>query len=142
MDLTYRSDRTLRPAQFVDLLQRSGLAARRPVDDAACIEAMLAHADLLVTAWDGERLVGVARSVTDFSYCCYLSDLAVDRALQRSGVGLRLQQETQARLGPRCTLILLAAPAARDYYPRVGYSPHDSCWVLPREARLGTGAGD
>ena len=91
---------------------------------------MLRNADLMVTAWEKGRLVGVARSVTDFSYCCYLSDLAVDRAFQRTGIGRELIHRTKDRLGPRCMLILLSAPAATDYYPHLGFTRHDSAWVL------------
>ena len=100
------------------------------------MEGMLRHADLLVTAWSGERLVGVARSVTDFDYCCYLSDLAVDRALQGQGVGRELIRRTRERLGPRCMLILLSAPAATKYYPRLGFTRHDSAWILKADDPL------
>lgn len=127
----YATDRELTVDQFRDLLGRSTLGERRPVDDEAALAGMLEHADLLVTAWEEERLVGVARSVTDFHYCCYLSDLAVDRRFQRRGIGKRLIEATRSRLGPRCTLVLLSAPAAVDYYPRVGFEKHDQAWVLP-----------
>ncbi len=92
---------------------------------------MLRHAGLLCTAWDGERLIGVARSVTDFEYCCYLSDLAVDVAYQKTGVGSGLIKLTQSKLGPKAKIVLLAAPAAQDYYPRIGFQKHESAWVLP-----------
>ena len=127
----------LSPAEFIDLLHRSTLAERRPVDDAETIAGMLANADLTVTAWDGELLVGVARSVTDFTYCCYLSDLAVDVAYQRQGIGVELIAQTQEQLGPRCNLILLAAPAAADYYGHIGFNHHPRCWILPRDTRPG-----
>jgi predicted N-acetyltransferase YhbS len=91
---------------------------------------MLHHADLLVTAWQGHLLIGVARSVTDFHYCCYLSDLAVDRSVQHAGIGRVLIRKTREQLGPNCALILLAAPAAAGYYPRLGFTQHDSAWVL------------
>ena len=97
---------------------------------------MVGNANLTVTAWNGARLVGVARSVTDFAYCCYLSDLAVDEKLQRSGIGRALIRETQKKLGPRCNIILLAAPKAVDYYPRVGFSSHPSAWVLPAQTPI------
>ncbi|GAB4194262.1 MAG: GNAT family N-acetyltransferase [Wenzhouxiangellaceae bacterium] len=129
MAVEYRLNETLTAAAFVDLLRRSGLAARRPVDDVACIEQMLRHANLLISAWQGEKLVGVARSVTDFAYCCYLSDLAVDLELQRSGIGKQLIERTMAQLGPRCKLILLSAPAAVDYYPKLGFERHPQAWI-------------
>lgn len=126
----YRVGEAITAEQFVDLLRRSSLAKRRPVDDPECIAGMLRHADLLVTAWQEGQLVGVARSVTDFNYCCYLSDLAVDRAFQRTGLGRELIRRTKERLGRRCMLILLSAPAATDYYPHLGFTRHDSAWVL------------
>ncbi len=134
--ITYATDRSLTEEQFIDLLVRSTLGERRPIDDAAAIAGMLRHADLLVTAWDGDKVVGVARSVTDFTYCCYLSDLAVDAAYQRQGIGVELMALTQAQLGPRCNLILLAAPAAADYYGHVGFTHHPRCWILARDAKL------
>ena len=131
MDIHYHADRKISEADFVDLLRRSTLAERRPIDDAHCIQAMLRHADLLCTAWDGERLVGLARSVTDFQYCCYLSDLAVDQAYQKRGIGKKLIELTKSSLGPRANLILLAAPKAEAYYPKIGFDPHRSAWILP-----------
>jgi GNAT superfamily N-acetyltransferase len=130
MDLRYESNQPITEAEFIDVLRRSTLAERRPIEDSGCIRAMLRHANLLCTAWDGERLVGVARSVTDFEYCCYLSDLAVDEAYQRRGIGKRLIELTKAALGPRANLILLAAPKAQEYYPKIGFDAHPSAWIL------------
>jgi GNAT superfamily N-acetyltransferase len=138
--LRYSTSDAISVADFRDVLERSTLARRRPVDDEPCLQGMLEHADLTVTAWDEGLLVGVARSVTDFSYCCYLSDLAVDFAYQRRGIGRRLIEETRSALGPRCTLILLSAPAAVDYYPRIGFERHPQAWVLaPGKALLPEG---
>lgn len=128
--VTFETGLRLQPEDFIDVLRRSGLAERRPVANPEIIQGMLEHADLLVTAWADELLVGVARSVTDFHYCCYLSDLAVDRAYQRSGIGRELIRRTREQLGPGCILILLSAPAAVGYYPRLGFSAHNSAWVL------------
>lgn len=136
MPLTYQINTPITPAQFIDLLKRSTLGERRPIDDLACIEGMLKNSNLLVTAWDEDQLIGVARSVTDFHYACYLSDLAVCRAYQKSGVGKELQRLTQQQLGPRCKIILLAAPAASDYYGHIGYSQHPRCWVLERDIEI------
>jgi predicted N-acetyltransferase YhbS len=130
MSIQYESNRVISEEQFIDLLKRSTLAERRPVDDPKCIKAMLEHANLVCTAWDGEKLVGVARSVTDFEYCCYLSDLAVDAACQRQGIGRELIRLTQSRLGSRAKIILLAAPKAEGYYPRIGFDGHRSAWIL------------
>jgi ribosomal protein S18 acetylase RimI-like enzyme len=135
-DLRYSTTDPVTVQEFKDVLRRSGLAARRPVEDAACLEGMLRHANLTVTCWRESLLIGIARSVTDFHYCCYLSDLAVDAAHQRQGVGRRLIQLTQDRLGPRAQIILLSAPAAVEYYPRIGFERHAQAWVLPRGASV------
>ena len=130
MSIVYARDRKITREQFVDVLVRSTLGERRPIDDDACVDAMLANANLTITAWEGDRLMGVARSVTDFSYCCYLSDLAVDANLQRSGVGRELIRLTQAALGPKAKLILLSAPKAVDYYPRIGFVRHENAFMI------------
>lgn len=126
----YKINEPITPDQFIDVLQRSTLAERRPVDSRETIEGMLEHGNLLITAWDGDTLVGVSRSVTDFHYCCYLSDLAVDAGVQSKGIGKEMIRLTHAQLGPRCILILLAAPAADDYYPHIGFTQHNSAWVM------------
>lgn len=128
--IEYATDRTITASQFIAVLKNSTLAERRPVDDLDCMRTMVAEADLTVTAWRGDELVGVARSVTDFAYCCYLSDLAVDASCQRQGVGEQLIQLTRQQLGPKCKLILLSAPDAQAYYPKVGFWQHPSAWVM------------
>jgi predicted N-acetyltransferase YhbS len=119
--------------EFIDLLERSTLAERRPVDELETLRGMLAHADIILTARAGGFLVGISRAITDFNFCTYLSDLAVDRTYQRRGIGKELIRRTHEAAGRKTTLILLAAPKARAYYPRVGMSAHDSCWIIPRE---------
>lgn len=136
MHIHYDATRSLTAAQFVDLLRRSTLALRRPVDDPKSIQAMLQHGNLLCTAWDGDKLVGVARSLTDFEYCCYLSDLAVDAAYQKQGIGRGLIALTQSKLGAKAKIILLSAPQAVDYYPRIGFEAHPSAWILPTDRPL------
>ncbi|MHB1870534.1 MAG: GNAT family N-acetyltransferase [Steroidobacteraceae bacterium] len=132
MPIVYAHDPELTAEAFRDVLIASTLGERRPVEDLERLRRMLRQADLVVTARDGEHLVGISRALTDFSYCCYLSDLAVDAAYQRQGIGRRLITETQALAGPQSTLILLAAPKAQGYYPKIGMAAHPSCWVLPR----------
>jgi predicted N-acetyltransferase YhbS len=129
----YQLEPILEVDEFVDLLRRSTLAERRPVDDSAVIRGMVTNADLIVTARAGAQLIGVARSITDFSYCTYLSDLAVDVAYQRQGIGRELIQRTHEAAGKQTTLILLAAPGAQSYYPRIGMTRHESCWIIPRQ---------
>jgi predicted N-acetyltransferase YhbS len=108
----------------------SGLGERRPVGDRARMAAMVRQANLVVVARDAEgALIGIARSVSDFSYVTYLSDIAVAGSHQRAGVGLALMEETR-RQAPDAKVVLLSAPAAVGYYPRVGFTRHDSAWVL------------
>ena len=135
MDIAYGIEPNLTATEFVDVLKRSTLAERRPVNDAAVIAGMLAHADVILTARDSTGLLaGVSRAITDFSYCTYLSDLAVDAAFQGRGIGRELIRRTHEAAGLHTSLILLAAPKARTYYPHIGMQPHDSCWWIPRSA--------
>lgn len=137
MELIYQLESNLGPDEFIDVLVRSTLARRRPVDDAETIRGMLRHADIIITARVDGRLVGVSRAISDFSYCTYLSDLAVDEQFQRRGIGKELIRRTHEAAGPSTSLILLAAPLARDYYPRIGMRAHDSCWLIPGGAPPG-----
>lgn len=130
MEITYRVNDRISVEDFVDILRRSTLGQRRPLDDRRCMEAMVEHGNLLVTAWDGDRLIGVARSISDFHYACYLSELAVDEAYQRKGIGRALIETSLEQLGPKCKLRLISAPAATDYYPKLGFSRNDNCWEI------------
>lgn len=132
MTVTYQLEPDLTPAEFIDVLVRSTLAERRPIDQPDIIQAMLARADVLVTARRNGQLVGVSRALTDFAFCTYLSDLAVDVAVQRQGIGRELIRRTHEAAGLHTLLLLLAAPAAREYYPHIGMTRHDSCWIIPR----------
>ena len=132
MRIEYKINTPISTDQFIQLLIASTLGERRPVDDRACMEGMVRNSNLMVTAWDGVNLVGIARSMTDFHYACYLSDLAVDKKYQRTGIGKKLLSLTQAQLGPQCKLILVAAPAASEYYGHVGFTNNPRCWVLER----------
>jgi len=136
VNIRYETSRQISADEFTDLLKRSTLAERRPVEDPKCIQAMLQHANLLCTAWDGEKLVGIERSVTDFEYCCYLSDLAVDEKYQKTGIGKQLIGLTKSKLGDRTTIILLSAPKAEAYYPKIGFDAHRSAWILPAHKQL------
>ena len=127
--IQYRIEPDLQADEFIDVLVRSTLAERRPIDDRDTIRGMLANADIIVTARVDQRLIGVARAITDFSYCTYLSDLAVDQRFQRQGVGRELIRRTHEAAGKGTTLILLSVPQASTYYPHIGMARHDSCWI-------------
>jgi GNAT superfamily N-acetyltransferase len=130
-----REDR-LSVHEFLDVLRRSGLAERRPVDDLERIAAMLEHANLFICARDDGKLIGVSRCATDFAYFCYCSDLAVDRAHQKQGIGRRLLEATRAVLHPKAALYLIAAPAAVSYYQHIGMTRHDRCFAFLPETRF------
>jgi GNAT superfamily N-acetyltransferase len=128
--ITFRLGNDLELDAVIELYSATTLGVRRPLEDRAAMADMLKHANLVVTAWDGPILVGIARSLTDFSYVAYLSDLAVRDSHQRRGIGRDLIQQTRDQLGPRCKLVLLSAPLAVDYYPRHGFTQHPSAWTL------------
>lgn len=123
-------------SQFTQLLKNSTLAERRPIDDHECLEGMINNSNLIVSAWAEGELIGISRCITDFHYCCYLSDLAVDQAYQGTGIGKALQVKTQSQLGPKCKLILIAAPAANSYYQKIGFNNNPRCWVLNRDESI------
>ncbi len=127
--ITYRTGNDLDLDAVIELYRASTLGERRPVDDRERMRLMLQHANLVITAWDGELMVGISRSLTDFAYATYLSDLAVRLSHQRQGIGKELMRRTQAA-APSAMIILLAAPAAEKYYPHAGFTPHPQAWVL------------
>lgn len=136
MEIAYKINYPISTEKFVGLLIDSTLGERRPIDDRVCMDGMLSNSNLTVTAWDDETLVGMARSMTDFHYACYLSDLAVHKKYQRKGIGKRLQVLTQEQLGPKCKLILIAAPDANTYYEHIGFTNNPRCWILSRNQRI------
>lgn len=133
MAITYSIEPDLSAEEFRAVLIASTLGERRPVDDLPRLDRMLRQADVVATARDGRRLVGISRAVTDFSYCCYLSDLAVDAAYQRQGIGKRLIAETHRTAGELTSLVLVAAPGAESYYPGIGMQQRPSCWTFRRK---------
>lgn len=136
MSIEYKINHPITADQFISLLADSTLGERRPIQDQECMAGMLSNSNLTVSAWDSEKLVGISRCMTDFHYACYLSDLAVSEKYQKLGIGKQLQILTQEQLGPRCKLILIAAPAANSYYEHIGFSNNPRCWVLERDASI------
>ncbi len=136
MEISYQINKPITAEMFVDLLKASTLAERRPVDDMPCMEGMVKNSNLMVSAWHADKLVGIARSMTDFHYACYLSDLAVHQEYQNQGIGRQLQAMTLKQLGERCKLILVAAPAAHSYYEHIGFTHNPRCWVLNRDDEI------
>jgi GNAT superfamily N-acetyltransferase len=131
--IVYQHEPNLYADEFIDVLKRSTLAERRPVDDRQRIETMIKNAQVMMTARLDGTLIGISRAISDFCYCTYLSDLAVDQAFQGRGIGKELIRRTHELAGNQTMLMLLAAPKARSYYPHIGMLPHDSCWIIPRD---------
>lgn len=127
--LTYQIEKNLNVEEFTEVLVNSTLGERRPIDEPDRIAKMLEHGNLIVTARFNGKLVGVARSLTDFLYCTYLSDLAVDDQFQKQGIGKELIRLTKLET-PKAKLILLAAPKAVSYYPKIGMTRHENCYYL------------
>jgi GNAT superfamily N-acetyltransferase len=133
MNIAYRKVDALDAESFIGILVRSGLAERRPVGDPERIARMLAGANLIILAYDDDALVGVERSVTDYAYCCYLSDLAVDKAYQGRGIGKQLIAETRQAAGPETMCLLVSAPESMGFYEAIQMPRQTRAFMFPRE---------
>ncbi len=136
LNIEYKLNPTITPKEFIEVLKNSTLGERRPIDDIATIKGMIENSNLIVTALIDNKLIGIARAVTDFNYCCYLSDLAVDTKYQKKGIGKQLIAKVQEQLNDKCKIILLSAPDAKEYYPKIGFTQHHSAWTLARDGKL------
>ncbi len=128
--IDYKSDIIPDTKQIIELYQSSGI--NRPIDDFDRISKMYSYSNLIVTAWNLSELVGIARSLTDFCYCCYLSDLAVKKEYQHQGVGRKLISLTKEIIGPKSMLLLLSAKDAMNYYPKIGFQAVDNGFIIKR----------
>lgn len=128
--ILYRTNQPLLTADVISVYQSAGL--NRPVGDTERINQMYQHSNLVISAWHQNELVGVARSLTDFCYCCYLSDLAVKEAYQKHGIGKRLIELTREAIGEQSMLLLLSAPGAMEYYPKVGFDKVENGFMIKR----------
>ncbi|MGL4575820.1 MAG: GNAT family N-acetyltransferase [Burkholderiaceae bacterium] len=131
MTITYAHNLPLDPAAVARVFDASGI--KRPTQDLGRIARMLAGANLIVSAWHGTTLIGLSRALTDYAYCCYLSDLAVDKAYQGQGIGRELIRRTQLAIGEESNLVLLSAPDAMSYYPAAGFTAADNAWLIKRK---------
>ncbi|CAM3923961.1 GNAT family N-acetyltransferase [Paenibacillus alkaliterrae] len=129
--IQYKNDLAINATDLSQVFEHSGI--KRPFQDLNRLQKMIENADIIITAWDQDRMVGVARAITDFSYCCYLSDLAVDLEYQKLGIGKHLVEHVKEAIGSETSLVLLSAPSAVDYYPRIGFNHNDKCFMIPRE---------
>ena len=130
MEIKYKNNAQISVEQAITLYKESTLGERRPVDRPDIFEGMLRNANLTVSAWHQDKLVGLSRTLTDFTYVAYLADLAVDAKFQKQGIGKHLIEETRKLLGKECMVVLLAAPKANGYYPKLGFEHNPRAWIL------------
>ena len=130
MPITYKNNVTPTTEAIIEVYNSSTI--NRPTANVGRIAKMYANSNLVVTAWDGDNLVGIARSLTDFCYCCYLSDLVVRLDYQQQGIGKKLVALTKEKIGDQAMLLLLAAPAAMEYYPKIGMDKLDNAFMIKR----------
>lgn len=129
--IQYKNGKDLTSEHLSQVFQNSGI--KRPYQDLERLQKMIDNSDIILSAWNNDRLVGVARAITDYSYCCYLSDLAVDREYQQLGIGKHLVDLLREMLGAEVSLVLLSSPTAVDFYPKIGFTNSDKCFVIARE---------
>ena len=131
MEIVYKTDVLPTAAQIIDLYEKAGLP--RPTNDPERMQKMYKNSNLVVTAWDNDKLIGACRSITDWVWCCYLADLAVDPAYQKTGMGKRLIELTKEKVGEQSMILLLSVPTAMTYYPKVGFEKEDRGFIMKRE---------
>ncbi|WP_100405573.1 GNAT family N-acetyltransferase [Bacillus solitudinis] len=129
--ITYRSDIKIKAKELSDVFKSSGI--KRPAEDLDRLKRMIDNADIIITAWDRDKLVGIARAITDYTYACYLSDLAVKKEYQNKGIGKELIKLVKKDIGEEVALLLLSAPSAMDYYPKIGFEPIDNGFKISRK---------
>ncbi|RUT44487.1 GNAT family N-acetyltransferase [Paenibacillus anaericanus] len=129
--IIYSEEKEQRARDVAEVFKNSGI--KRPFDDYERIQKMIDNSDVMITAWFDGKMIGVARAITDFSYCCYLSDLAVDKRYQKHGIGTELVKRIQSIVGDECSMVLLSAPGAVEYYPRLGFENSDKAFVIKRK---------
>ena len=134
--IRYQSESDLSVDEYISLLVRSTLSERRPIEDREFMTRMVENADLIVTAREGGKLVGLARAITDWTYCTYLADLAVDSDYQKQGIGTELLKQTYQQTGDQTKLLLLSAPKAVGYYERIGLEKHPACFLYNEQTEL------
>lgn len=131
MVISYKVNARLEAHQLAELFVRSGI--NRPIDDLNRIKKMIDNSNLMVTAWEGDKLVGAARAMTDFSFCTYLSDLAIDKDYQGHGIGHELVDEVIKQAGEESNLLLLSPPETIEYYPKLGFEKAGNAFYIPRK---------
>ena len=132
MNIQFKVNAKVSATGVIEVFKSSGI--NHPVDDAAKVQAMLDNSNLIITAWEGDNLIGIARSVTDYNYCCYLADLAVKKEHQKSGIGKTLIELTQNASGENTMLVLLSNGPAMEYYPKEGFDKSEHGFIITRHS--------
>lgn len=130
MNILYKTDVLPDTESIIEVYNSSGI--NRPTDNRTRIQKMYSASNLIISAWEDDQLIGISRALTDFCYCCYLSDLAVRKEYQNKGIGTKLIELTKVKIGDQTALILIAAPSAIDYYPKVGFQKIDNGFIIKR----------
>lgn len=129
--ISYQINESIKAEELSNVFKASGI--KRPFNDLNRLQRMIENSNVLITAWDNELLIGVARALTDYSYCCYLSDLAVDKDYQQQGIGKELVKLLQEHIGAEVSVLLLSSPIAMEYYPKIGFEKIENGFKIPRE---------
>jgi GNAT superfamily N-acetyltransferase len=132
MKIQYKINAPLKTSDIINVFKNSGI--NRPIDNPERIRLMFENSNLIISAWNGIELIGIARSLTDYNYCCYLSDLAVDKDYQKSGIGKALIELTLQTIGEQTMLLLLSAAPAMEYYPKVGFEKVENGFIIKRKS--------
>ena len=129
-EIEFKVNEKVKPEEVSNLYIASGI--NRPVDDLKRIRRMIENADLNITAWKNDQLIGIARAITDYSFYCFLADLAVDEEFQGKGIGKNLVRILKKQLSEEVSIILLSSPIAMDYYPHIGFEKVKNCFAIKK----------
>jgi N-acetylglutamate synthase-like GNAT family acetyltransferase len=130
MEITYKTDVLPAIADVIELYDKAGLP--RPINDRERMKKMFEHSGLIVTAWDGDKLVGLSRTITDWVWSSYLADLAVNPDYKKSGIGRKIIEITRETIGEQSMILLLSVPTAMEYYPKVGFEKENRSFIIHR----------
>ncbi|MBM7605889.1 N-acetylglutamate synthase-like GNAT family acetyltransferase [Metabacillus crassostreae] len=130
--ITYKVNDVINADELAEVFKLSGI--KRPVEDLPRLQKMIEHADIIITAREEGKVIGVARAITDYHYCCYLSDLAISKDYQGKGIGKKLVALLKEELGEKVSLILLASEEAMEYYPKIGFDTIDNGFKIGRKS--------
>ncbi len=130
--VTYKINEEIKVEDIISVLADSGI--NRPIADTKRIEKMYKNSNLVISAWHNGKLIGIARSLTDWSFDTYLADLAVCKDFQHMGIGKKMIELTRREISDQSMLLLLAAPSAVEYYPKIGMEKIENSFIFRRKS--------